>query len=80
MEYRMEHDSMGEVRVPAHRLWGAQTQRSLENFPIGGETMPREILRAFALLKLAAARAKASAHVVCRALCGARGRRLHHLP
>ena len=57
MEYRIEHDSMGEVKVPAHRLWGAQTQRSLENFPIGTETMPREILRSFAILKLAAARA-----------------------
>lgn len=59
MEYRIEHDSMGEVRVPADRLWGAQTQRSHENFPIGVgiETMPREIVRAFGILKKAAARA-----------------------
>ncbi|HBJ16940.1 MAG TPA: class II fumarate hydratase, partial [Clostridiales bacterium] len=49
MEYRIEHDSMGEVRVPADKFWGAQTQRSVENFPIGVglETMPREIIRAF---------------------------------
>ena len=49
MEYRMEHDSMGEVRVPADKYWGAQTERSHENFPIGVglETMPREITRAF---------------------------------
>lgn len=54
-EYRIEHDSMGEVRVPADALWGAQTQRSHENFPIGGQTMPPEIIRAFAQLKKAAA-------------------------
>ena len=53
MEYRIERDSMGEVRVPADRYWGAQTQRSHENFPIGVgiETMPAEIIRAFAVLK-----------------------------
>ncbi len=53
----MEHDSMGEVRVPADRYWGAQTQRSYENFPIGrdGETMPKEIIHAFGILKKAAA-------------------------
>jgi Na+-driven multidrug efflux pump len=45
--YRIEHDSMGEMRVPADALWGAQTQRSLENFPIGTETMPDEIISAF---------------------------------
>lgn len=57
MEYRIEHDSMGEVRVPADRCWGAQTQRSHENFPIGVgiETMPAEIIRAFGILKKAAA-------------------------
>ena len=57
MEYRIERDSMGEVRVPAERYWGAQTQRSHENFPIGVgiETMPAEIIRAFAVLKKAAA-------------------------
>ena len=51
----MEHDTMGEVAVPADRYWGAQTQRSLENFPIGTEKMPPELLRAFAFLKLACA-------------------------
>lgn len=55
--YRIEHDSMGEMKVPADRYWGAQTQRSLENFPIGWEKMPQEIIRAFALLKKAAAQA-----------------------
>ena len=56
MEYRVEHDSMGEVKVPADKLWGAQTERSHENFPIGVglETMPREITRAFGYLKKAA--------------------------
>ena len=59
MKERIEHDSMGELRVPADRLWGAQTQRSVENFPIGVgiETMPEEILYAFGVLKSAAARA-----------------------
>ncbi|MBR2342935.1 MAG: class II fumarate hydratase [Clostridia bacterium] len=56
MEYRIEHDTLGEVRVPSDRLWGAQTQRSLENFRIGEEKMPREIIHALAALKLAAAR------------------------
>ena len=51
MEYRMEHDSLGEVRVPADKLWGAQTQRSHENFPIGTEKIPPEVIRAFAILK-----------------------------
>ncbi|MBD5169892.1 MAG: class II fumarate hydratase [Oscillibacter sp.] len=59
MEYRIEHDSMGEVKVPADRYWAAQTQRSHENFPIGVglETMPREITHAFGILKKAAAMA-----------------------
>ena len=59
MEYRTEHDALGEVRVPAARSWGAQTQRSVMNFPIGvgRETMPPEIIRAFGLLKKAAAQA-----------------------
>ena len=57
MEYRIEHDSMGEVKVPADRYWAAQTERSHQNFPIGVgiETMPREITRAFGVLKKAAA-------------------------
>ena len=55
MEYRTERDSMGEVQVPANRYWGAQTQRSSENFRIGGERMPLPIIRAFAVLKKACA-------------------------
>lgn len=55
MEYRIEKDSMGEMKVPADRYWGAQTQRSLENFVIGWEKMPREIIRAFGILKKGAA-------------------------
>ena len=57
MEYRIEHDSMGEVKVPADKYWAAQTERSHENFLIGVgiETMPREITRAFGILKKAAA-------------------------
>ncbi|MBQ9251482.1 MAG: class II fumarate hydratase [Clostridia bacterium] len=58
-KYRIEHDSMGEVQVPAEKYWGAQTQRSHENFPIGVgvETMPTEIIHAFGILKKAAAQA-----------------------
>ena len=57
MDYRIEHDSMGEVKVPADRYWAAQTERSHQNFPIGVgiETMPREITKAFGVLKKAAA-------------------------
>ena len=57
MEYRIEHDSMGEMKVPSDRLWAAQTQRSHENFEIGVgiETMPAEIIHAFGFLKKAAA-------------------------
>ena len=59
MKYRTEHDSMGEVMVPADRYWGAQTQRSRDNFRIGAgiETMPEQIITAFGILKKAAARA-----------------------
>ena len=59
MQYRIEHDSMGEVQVPADKYWGAQTERSHNNFPIGVglETMPAEIIHAFGILKKAAARA-----------------------
>ena len=55
MEYRIEHDSMGEMKVPADRYWGAQTQRSLQNFEIGTEKMPKEIVKAFGILKKSAA-------------------------
>ncbi|MBQ2875835.1 MAG: class II fumarate hydratase [Clostridia bacterium] len=59
MPYRIEKDSMGEIKVPSDKLWGAQTERSRMNFPIGSgkEQMPEEIIRAFGLLKLAAAEA-----------------------
>ena len=55
MEYRIERDSMGEVQVPADRYWAAQTQRSYQNFKIGEEKMPKEIVHAFGILKKAAA-------------------------
>ena len=57
MEFRIEHDSMGKIQVPADRYWGAQTQRSFENFKIGIEKIPEEVIRAFAVLKKAAAMA-----------------------
>src|SRR5690606_36175309 len=56
---RIETDTMGEIAVPAERLWGAQTQRSLENFRIGGERMPIALVRALAIVKRAAARVNA---------------------
>ncbi|MCO7124778.1 class II fumarate hydratase [Sporolactobacillus shoreicorticis] len=55
MNYRLEHDTLGEVKVPADRLWAAQTQRSKDNFKIGWEKMPLEIVHAFAILKKSAA-------------------------
>ena len=79
MQYRIEHDSMGEVKVPADKYWGAQTQRSVENFPIGVgyEPMPKEIIHAFGILKKAAARAnhrlrpEKMTEEKCRAICAA---------
>ena len=59
MATRLEHDTMGEIAVPAEHFWGAQTQRSFENFKIGTEKMPKEIISAFAYLKEACARANA---------------------
>ena len=59
MEYRVERDSLGEIKVPNDKYWGAVTERSLENFLIGTEKIPEEVIRAFAVLKLAAARANA---------------------
>ncbi|NMO94462.1 class II fumarate hydratase [Paenibacillus lemnae] len=55
MDYRIEKDTLGEMKVPADKLWAAQTQRSLENFRIGTETMPLEVVQAFAMLKKSAA-------------------------
>src|SRR3981081_1192497 len=56
-EFRIETDSLGEVKVPADKLWGAQTQRSLEHFSIGKDLIPREMINAYAILKKAAASA-----------------------
>jgi fumarate hydratase class II len=58
-QYRIERDSMGELKVPADALYGAQTQRAVDNFPISGLTMPREFIRALGLIKSAAAQANA---------------------
>ena len=55
MNFRTEKDTMGPIQVPADKYWGAQTQRSKENFTIGGQLMPLEVIRAFAILKKAAA-------------------------
>lgn len=54
-EYRIETDSLGEVKVPADKLWGAQTQRSLEHFSIGDELIPGEMIDSYAILKKASA-------------------------
>ncbi len=62
--FRLEHDTMGEVKVPQSAYWGAQTQRSLEHFAIGSEKMPLPIIRAFALVKKAAARSNESLGVL----------------
>ncbi|MEE9499162.1 MAG: lyase family protein, partial [Nitrospinaceae bacterium] len=64
MEYRMESDSMGEIKVPADKYYGAQTARSLINFNIGWETMPRELIRAMGILKKASAIVNADIHVL----------------
>ena len=60
-EFRKETDSLGEVAVPGDKLWGAQTQRSLEHFSIGKDLMPREMIAAYAILKKAAANANHAA-------------------
>ena len=64
MNTRIEHDTMGQIEVPADRYWGSQTARSLANFRIGDERMPREIIRALGILKLAAARTNADLGVL----------------
>ena len=63
-EYRVEHDSMGEVRVPVDALWGAQTQRAVENFPISGRPVDRRVIRALALIKSEAAKVNAGLSAV----------------
>ncbi|WP_258103045.1 class II fumarate hydratase [Marinoscillum sp. MHG1-6] len=71
MEYRIEHDTMGEVKVPADKYWGAQTQRSRDNFKIGGANMqmPMEVVRAFAILKKSAAEANHELGVLTKEKC-----------
>src|SRR6186713_2615338 len=70
MEFRTEHDTMGEVKVPASRYWGAQTERSRNNFKIGPEaSMPKEIIYAFAYLKKAAAHANTELGVLAKEKC-----------
>ncbi len=64
MKYRKEKDSIGIVNVPANKYWAAQTQRSIENFKIGGHTMPIEVIRAYAILKKAAAKTNADLKVL----------------
>ncbi len=54
-DFRIEKDTMGDVKVPANALWGAQTQRSTENFKIGGDRFPRELIKALGVLKKCAA-------------------------
>ncbi|HEY9562790.1 MAG TPA: lyase family protein, partial [Nocardioides sp.] len=63
-DYRIEHDSMGEVKVPADALWRAQTQRAIENFPISGSTLEPRHIKALALVKRAAARVNADLDVI----------------
>jgi fumarate hydratase class II len=70
-QYRTEHDTMGEMQVPADRYYGCQTARSLANFAIGTETMPRPVIRAMGLLKKAAARANQRLGLLDERLCGA---------
>lgn len=70
MTYRIEHDTMGEVKVPAEKYWGAQTERSRQNFKIGPEaSMPKEIIYAFAYLKKAAAHANTELGVLPKEKC-----------
>lgn len=57
MDYRIEKDTLGEIKVPSDKYWGAQTQRSKQNFPIGNERMPKEVVHAFAILKKSTAKA-----------------------
>ncbi|MCO6485327.1 MAG: class II fumarate hydratase, partial [Saprospiraceae bacterium] len=64
MEFRQEKDSMGYIDVPADKYWAAQTQRSSQNFRIGGQRMPIEVIRAFAILKKAAALANKDCQVL----------------
>src|SRR5580658_6325913 len=66
--FRAERDSMGELKVPSDALWGAQTQRAVNNFPISGLTLPRSFIRALALIKQAAAAANVQLGLLDRSL------------
>ena len=70
-EFRTEKDSMGELQVPAGALWGAQTQRAVNNFPISGQTLPRDFLRALGLIKAACARANKDLELLDEDMAGA---------
>src|ERR1700679_2625114 len=65
---RQESDSFGNIDVDASRYWGAQTQRSLQNFKIGGETMPKPLITAFGILKMAAAKVNMQLGVLDKAI------------
>lgn len=71
MDYRIEHDSIGEIRVPKDKYWAAQTERSHENFLIGTEKMPEEIIRAFAILKYGAAETNKNLNLIDEKKAGA---------
>src|SRR5437868_13786745 len=68
VSHRAESDSFGNIDVPGDKYWGAQTQRSLQNFKIGGETMPKPLITAFGILKLAAAKVNMSLGVLDKAI------------
>lgn len=70
-KYRIEHDSMGALKVPAEALWGAQTQRAVENFPVSGQPLPRGFIRALGLVKAAAASVNAELGLLPKARAGA---------
>ncbi|MDQ3205257.1 MAG: lyase family protein, partial [Pseudomonadota bacterium] len=72
--FRIERDSMGELRVPADALWGAQTQRAVENFPISGRPLPRGFIRALGLIKVAAAQVNAAQGQLRKAQAAAIGK------
>ncbi|WP_020520727.1 class II fumarate hydratase [Catelliglobosispora koreensis] len=70
-EYRVEHDTMGEVQVPVNALWGAQTQRAIANFPVSGQVMPPALIKALAQIKEACAKANADTGVLDQAVANA---------
>src|SRR5665647_1278806 len=80
MEFRIEHDTMGDVKVPANKYWGAQTERSRNNFRIGSEaSMPKEIIYGFAYLKKAAAHANFELGILSAEKCDLISRVCHEI-